>query len=221
MKFTKTLLAASVAASLTAASVFAPVANAEVTGSVGVANMYYWRGLDLGNGDPMVSGDLKFSESGFYAGIWGGSGDSTFGTEYDLYAGYGNTIGEMFKYDISVWSYSYPSATEEVDGEKVDASVDPGDLSEAVITLGAGPVSFTYMDNIAGGSGYWYATLGATFGAFSLTYGLHETDLAHVDFGYAYNDKLTFKIGKVIDDVDGEFNDKAKFVVSYNLPIGD
>ncbi|HMW70416.1 MAG TPA: TorF family putative porin [Cellvibrionaceae bacterium] len=236
MKFTKSLLSTAVAA-LASASLFAPVANAEVSGSVGVANMYYWRGLDLGTGDPQVSGDLKFSESGFYAGIWGGSGDSVGGTEYDLYIGYGNTIGDIFKYDFSLWTYSYPSAPEtststsykvvgsNVVAEDVVTPLDPfntpGELSEAVLTLGVGPVSLTYMDNIAGGTGYWYSTISATFDKFTILYGLHETDLAHVDLSYAYNDRLSFKIGKVVDDVDGTFDDDVKFIASYSLPIGD
>lgn len=219
MKFTKSLLATAVAA-IASASLFAPVANAEVSASVGVSNMYYWRGLDLGTGDPQVSGDLKFSESGFYAGAWGGSGDSAGGTEYDLYMGYGNTIGDIFKYDFSLWTYTYPSQKDE-DGNPVDTFADPGKLSEAVLTLGAGPVSVTYMDNIAGGSGYWYTTVSATFDKFTILYGLHETDMAHVDFSYAYNDRLSFKVGKVVDDLDGEVDSDVKFIASYSLPLGD
>jgi uncharacterized protein (TIGR02001 family) len=236
MKFTKSLLATAVAA-IASASLFSPVANAEVSASVGVSNMYYWRGLDLGTGDPQVSGDLKFSESGFYAGVWGGSGDSAGGTEYDLYMGYGNTIGDIFKYDFSLWTYVYPSAAESattttysVVGNKVvmdevvtplDPFNEPGELSEAVLTLGAGPVSITYMDNIAGGTGYWYTTLSATFDKFTILYGLHENDLAHVDLSYAYNDRLTFKIGQVVDDVDGTYDNDPKFIASYSLPLGD
>lgn len=222
MKLTKNLLASAVAV-LASASFLAPVANAEVAASVGISNMYYWRGLDLGTGDPQVSGDLKFSESGFYAGAWGGSGDSAGGTEYDLYMGYGNTIGEIFKYDFSLWTYVYPS-TKDSDGKPVDDYANPGKLSEAVITLGAGPVSLTYMDNIAGleTEGYWYATLSATFDKFTVLYGQHESAYgAHVDFSYAYNDRLTFKVGKVVDDENGTVDDDVKFIASYSLPLGD
>lgn len=237
MKFTKSLLATA-AAALASASLFAPVANAEVSASVGVANMYYWRGLDLGTGDPQVSGDLKFSESGFYAGAWGGSGDSVNGTEYDLYIGYGSTIGDIFKYDFSLWTYSYPSApesltttTHKIVGNTVvtdevvtplDPFNTPGELSEAVLTLGAGPVSVTYMDNIAGVTGYWYATISATFDKFTILYGKHESAFgAHVDLSYAYSDRLSFKIGKVVDDEDGTVDDDVKFIASYSLPLGD
>jgi hypothetical protein len=51
-------------------------------------------------------------------------------------------------------------------------------------------------------------------------------DPAHVDLTYAYNDKLSFTLGKVVDDgefSDGEdtyaWNDEVKFVVALTLPI--
>jgi uncharacterized protein (TIGR02001 family) len=220
MKFTKNFLATAVAA-LASASFLTSSANAEIAASVGVSNMYYWRGLDLGNGTPQVSGDLKFSESGFYAGAWGGSGDTSGGTEYDLYTGYGGSIGEMFKYDFSLWTYAYPSQKDPVTSNPIDTFAEPGKLSEAVITLGVGPVSVTYMDNIAGNSGYWYGTISATFDKFTALYGIHESDMAHFDFSYAYSDRLSFKISQVVDDLDGTVDSDLKFIAAYSLPIGE
>ncbi len=240
MKFSKTLIASSVAAVM-AAGVMAPVqaAEVEVGASVGVANMYYWRGFDLGNGDAAVWGDLNISSSGAYAGIWASSGDSVNGTEYDLYAGYGGSVGD-FSYDLSVWTYVYPSSasTDVVapDAESAAGAIgelrttgqrsEPGDLSEVILSLGYGPVALTYYDNVAGGTGYSYLTLGASAGAFSFTYGRHdESDgpdqLSHFDIGYAYNDNLSFTVGLTVDDADGAFEDDTKFVVSYTLPLGE
>jgi uncharacterized protein (TIGR02001 family) len=230
MKFSKKLLAGSVAAAVMATSAFAPVANAEVSASAGVANMYYWRGLDLGSGDPAVFGDLTFSEGGFYATIWGSSGDAGLGQEYDLAIGYGGEAGD-FSYDISVWNYNYPSAKETiytgmmVDGdiviysEDVDASPDIGDVSEAIVSLGFGPVTATYYHGLQDLEDYWYATLEAAFGDFSLKYGQHEDDLSHIDLSYAYNDNISFMLGQVVDDVDGSYDSDLKFVVSYSFNI--
>ena len=128
MKMKQKLIAGAIALSAMAGFTV-PAAHAEVSAAVGAANMYYWRGLDLGAGDPMVWGDLKVSGGGAYAGIWGASGDAVNGQEYDLYAGYGGEAGD-FKYDISVWSYAYPSV-----------EVDPGDLVEVVGMIGYGPVA--------------------------------------------------------------------------------
>ena len=212
----KKVLASAVAASTLALSAFAPVANAEVSASVGAANMYYWRGLDLGNGDAAISGDLTVSTGGLYGGVWASSGDASAGTEYDLYVGYGGEAGS-FSYDISVWNYNYPSAPANPDG--TDGSPDIGDLTEVVGSIGFGPVAVTYYHGVADLDEYWYATIGATFDKFSVTYGMHEDDLAHVDLGYAFNDNLSFTLGKVVDDVDGAYDDDAKFVVSLSLPI--
>ena len=58
---------------------------------------------------------------------------------------------------------------------------------------------------------------------------MYESDLSHVDLTYAYNDKLSFTLGKVIDDAEegsmGDVdyvagaNDEVKFVVAFSLPI--
>jgi uncharacterized protein (TIGR02001 family) len=229
MKLTKNLLASAVAA-LASASFLAPVANSEVAATVGVANMYYWRGLNLGNGDAQVSGDLKFSESGFYAGIWGGSGDASGGTEYDIYAGYGGGEADGFNYDISLWTYTYPQNSDAV-------LSDPGKLSEAVLALGYGPVKLTYYSNLADQgdtveSSYSYLTLAFTYEQFSILFGAHN-DLGlgdgvtygsptHVDLSYAYSDRLKFTIGKMIDDDDVfKTANAAKFIASYSLPLGE
>jgi uncharacterized protein (TIGR02001 family) len=192
-----------------------------VSASVGAANMYYWRGLDLGGGDAAVWGDLKVSGGGFYGGVWASSGDDvgymvtedlevvaeSGGQEYDLYVGYGGSAGD-FRYDLSVWSYAYPTV-----------EIAPGDVGEVVGSIGYGPVTFTYYEGIWDLEDYNYMTLAATFGDFTVKYGVHEDDLAHVDLSYAFNSKVSFTLGKVIDDVDGFYNDEVKFVAALSLPI--
>lgn len=214
---TKGLLGAG-ALLLSSTVLVAPVqAETEVSASVSVANMYLWRGLDLGNGDAAVSGDLQVSDSsGLYAGIWGSSGDSAAGNEYDLYIGFGGEANG-FSYDLSVWNYIYPSAK--------DASDDFGNLSEAVLSLGYGPVTFSYYDNIAGNSGNSYYNLSFSMDAFSVALGKHDDKddsnvFTHVDLGYAYNDNLGFTLSQIVDEeVEGSQDKSLKFVVSYSLPI--
>lgn len=200
----------------------------EIGASAGVASMYLWRGVDLGDGSPAVFGDLTYSVGGAYAGIWGSSGDSTLGNEYDLFAGYGGDIG-MFTYDLSVWNYNYSDAGL---GGVLDVDDDTtGELTEVILTLGVGPVTFQYYDNIAGASGYEYYTLAGVMGQFTLKAGMHkpgvsDSDMTHLDLIYAYNDRLAFTLSKIVDDdteddsagIDG-YDDDLKFVVSYSLPI--
>lgn len=198
-----------------ALSVAPTAVNAEVSGSVAISNMYLWRGVDLGQGDAAVSGDLSYSTSGFYTGIWGSSGDANAGTEYDLYAGYGAEFGGV-SVDLSVWTYVYPSSP---DGE-ID---NPGELSEAILSVGFAGFTLTGYDNIAGLSGYGYYTLSYGYDAFSILVGKHDNpseeddNMTHVDISYAYNDNLSFTLSQQVDnELD---NKKAKFVVGYSLPI--
>lgn len=218
MKSFRSKVAQSFAVSVLAAGMAAPV-YAEVSASADVASTYLWRGYDLGSGTPAVSGDLNYSAAGFYTGIWGSSGDTSWGTEYDLYAGYGMAFGEdgMFTVDLSIWNYNYPTGSKELDF---------GDLTEVVLSLGAGPIAFTYYDNVAGSTedgttGYAYYTLAGTFGDFTLLAGMHDniddTTPTHLNLTYAYNDNLAFTFSQFVEDEPE--GDDLKFVVSYSLPI--
>src|SRR5690554_318899 len=209
MKLTKRAAGGSVAAVVLAAGLTVSgnaSAAPEVSASAAVASTYLWRGYDLGSGTPAVSGDLSVSAGGAYAGIWGTSGDTDTGTEYDLYAGYGIELGG-FTIDLSVWNYNYPTGPSEIDAT---------DLSEVILSLGYGPFTFSYYDNVAGNSGYEYYTIGAAFGQFAVNVGKHDNasgdDPVHIDLTYAYNDNLSFTLSQfVADETD---DDDLKFVVS-------
>ena len=244
MKLSKTLIASSVAAVM-AAGVMAPAqAEVEVGASVGISNAYMWRGFELGSGTPVVSGDLSVSASGFFAGIWTSSGDTSAGTEYDLYAGYGGEVSD-FSYGIQYVTYVYPTGGyKETDGT-------PGKFAEVILSLGYGPVSFDYHKNISDVSDktvgeevipgysfskdYQYYKLSFEFGAFGAAIGMHdEADAAeasvtgnamHIDFSYAYNDNLTFTLSAIgsSDEGKGSGFEEAKpfFNVAYTLPLGE
>lgn len=193
-------------------------ANAvDVSGSVGVANMYLWRGQDLGNGSAAVSGDLNVSANGFYTGIWGSSGDEALGTEYDLYMGYGAEFSGV-SVDLSVWNYMYPSAPEPAEED------DFAGLSDAILSVGFAGISATVYDNIAGGSGYEYYTLSYSYDKYSVLVGRHDggfDKMIHVNLAYAFNDNLSFTLSQQVESENDEHDDDLKFVVSYSLPIGE
>lgn len=214
----KKLVAAS--AILSAMAGFAvPAAHAEVAATVGVSNMYYWRGFDL-NGGAALTADVNVSGNGFVAGIWTSSGDGTLGTEYDLYAGYSGKAGD-FTYGVSLISYNYPTLG--------DDSIAPGDYVELAPTIGYGPFKLTYYDAIAadhdplGNEDYSYATAELIFEKFAFKYGQHmddgSTTSSHFDATYKYNDKLSFTLGKLVDDDDGALPSELNFIVNLTLPI--
>jgi uncharacterized protein (TIGR02001 family) len=211
-KMNEKLLAGVLAVSAVAGTMMTTAAHAEVSASVGASNMYYWRGMDLGNGDAAVWGELKASsEAGLYGGVWMSSGDAALGQEYDLFLGYGTSVGD-FGIDISYWTYSYPSAP-------AAEPPAPGDLAEAVIALSYGPVTFTHYEGLSDLEDYTYDTIALSVDKFGIKYGVHEFDYAHVDLSYAFNDNISFTLGLVVDDVDGTFNEEPKFIVNYTLPI--
>ncbi len=222
MKFIKTILAGSLAATMLAGA-FIPAANAEVAGSASVATSYLWRGYDLGSGSPAASADIVGSSNGMYAGLWVSSGDKTAGTEFDLFAGYGGEIDNL-SYDISLISYSYPT------GDFKDTDGSPGDFMEVILSLGYGPFGFTYYDNVAGDTGgyaasedYRYITLSASAGQWSFLlgdhdFGINDDDATHFDISYSYNDNLSFTMSNWLKHM-GDKPSDAIFVVSYSIAI--
>jgi uncharacterized protein (TIGR02001 family) len=202
----KNTLAAGVLFTASALGVAVPVVHAEVSASVSAANMYYFRGADLGNGDAALSADINYSVSGFTVGAWTSSGDATNGTEYDIYAGYEGSVGD-FSYGAGAIAYIYP-----------EVSIRAGDYTEAYLTLGYAGFEAHYYKAVTGGD-YNYFTVSYAYEQFSLLYGQHEGDASHLDFTYTYNDNLSFTLGKVLEEKDYYLNDEAKFVVSLTLPI--
>lgn len=231
MKMKQKLMASAIA--LSAMAGFAvPAAHADVAATVSASNMYYWRGFDLGGGAALTA-DVNVSGSGFVAGLWTSSGDGTLSTEYDIYVGYSGTAGD-FSYGVSLVSYNYANPTGKYDHDGLEvtpdityAPVNPGDYVELVPFIGYGPFKLTYYDAINAdhdffSEDYSYATAELNFEKFGIKYGQHFNDgdsgVSHLDVTYKYNSKLSFTLGKVVDD-DGSAPDEANFVVGLTLPI--
>lgn len=213
--FSKSILAAAVlAASATTATVAqADGHSVDVSASVGVSNFYLWRGQDLGDGSAQVWGDLSASYGAFYGGVWAASGDDTAGNEYDLYAGYG---GELlgFTYDVSVWNYNYP------DNVGTTSATGFADLTDGIITIGYGPVSYTHIKTITSGDTA-YQSYDLALGDYTLTYGDHKaagTD-DHINLAYSYNDNLAITLVFPIDAEDGGNSDAGDPLINFGLSL--
>jgi len=204
----KTLKIAIIAATLTLGA--APAAIAEVAASASVSTSYLWRGYDLGQGTPALAADVVYSSGGFYSGLWLSSGDATAGTEYDLFLGYGGSVGDI-SYDIGYATYSYPTAA---------TNTKPGDLAEYIYSVGYGPASLTIFDDVD--TSYTYTTYGYEAGDFSFTYGEHDggaDNQSNLDVSYAVNDSLSLTMSTVLDSDDTSDDAETTFVASYSLPF--
>lgn len=160
-------------------------AHADTTGNISVVSKYILRGIGNENTGAALQGGFDYAhDSGLYLGYWGSSlgysYDSsgtdpytTNGFENDFYGGFAGTVG-AFSYNIGVIQYYY-------------VNVDDSDLTEAVLSLGVGPVTakvqYLLNDGLWGNAGdaYWTLNYGTDLPAgfsFAATAGYYtyETD---------------------------------------------
>jgi len=214
-----------VSLSLLGAGLAAPgIANAEVSASLGLANMYLWRGVNLAQDGGTISGSLDYAnESGVYAGIWTTSEQG--GHETDVYLGYAGEAGDI-SYDVSYILYMYPE----------DTNADGSDLSDntfSEVALGVGFGGFgvgvyvstdPYQD---ADSDWVYYTLDYSTGKYNILYGAWTYDDAgndeysHVTLTYSYNDNLSFAVSVAQDDIPNNVETDPLFVVTYSVPLGE
>ena len=167
------------------------VANAELSGNIGVHSKYLLRGIFAENDNTAVQGGFDWShDSGFYLGYWGSnlgysydaSGTSPYsgnGFENDFYGGFAGG-GDTFGYDIGLIQYYY-------------INVDDSDLTEltASVSMGDGYLGLQYLlnDGWWGNSGDVYWKAGYAFGLPS-DFGL-AFDLGYYTYSDDDNSKLT------------------------------
>lgn len=85
-----------------------------MTGNVGFASEYRYRGINQTNGKPAVQGGFDLAhEQGYYVGTWASNVNwlSDLGVsnslEWDLYGGYKGKLGDL-SYDVGALYYWYP-----------------------------------------------------------------------------------------------------------------
>ena len=197
-------------------------AQAEVSSSASLASMYLWRGLDISDNKPAVSGDITYSSDiGIYASLWLSS-EGTFDNSYesDWTIGYSGSVGD-FGYDVGYYKIWYP--------EMIDASTGKPQTfndaaAEAYIGLSYKDLGFKAFLDAKGKQTYNYYTLSYSYGAFSGTLGVNDdkvntSDYKHLDLSYAATDRLSFTISKIISQGGGGTLPNPLMMISYSLPI--
>ncbi|EXJ17224.1 TorF family putative porin [Imhoffiella purpurea] len=88
-----------------------------VSANIGAVSNYIWRGQTQTDDQPAIQGGIDYAHSsGFSAGTWVSNVDfeDAYGNdtnyEWDLYAGFGQSITDDFSYDLNVIYYAYPDA---------------------------------------------------------------------------------------------------------------
>ena len=129
------------------------VAQAQVTGNLGLTSDYRFRGISQTQNAPAVQGGIDYAHSsGFYVGNWNSSVSSDMytngsGVESDVYAGWKKDIYKGLTLDIGSYNYLYPRATTTANtGSNFDTY-------EGFVGLGYGPVAVKYSQTL--GNGYF------------------------------------------------------------------
>jgi uncharacterized protein (TIGR02001 family) len=127
------------------------VAQAQVSGNLGLTSDYRFRGISQTQNAPAVQGGIDYAhKSGFYIGNWNSSVSSSVytngaGVESDVYAGYKKEIMGI-TVDVGSYNYFYPRATTAGTGSNFDTY-------EGYVGLGYGPVTVKYSQTL--GNGYF------------------------------------------------------------------
>jgi uncharacterized protein (TIGR02001 family) len=179
------------------------VANADLTGNIGVHSKYLLRGIFDENDNTAVQGGFDWSDdSGFYLGYWGSNLGYSYsdtskqytsnGFENDFYGGYGFKVADI-GIDLGFTQYVY-------------LHVDKSDLTE-------GNVKLTYMDGYIRtqtllNSGWW-GNSGDTYVTAGYSFSLPKDFGLALDYGYYFynnNDNKDLGAPTLQDDGFRNFN---------------
>jgi len=122
------------------------VAQAQVTGNLGLTSDYRFRGVSQTQNAPAVQGGIDYNhKSGFYVGNWNSSVSSDLytngsGVESDLYAGFKSKfLG--FDLDVGSMNYFYPRATNNTSTNF--------DTNELYVAVGKGPLTAKVSNSLS------------------------------------------------------------------------
>jgi uncharacterized protein (TIGR02001 family) len=102
------------------------MAQAQVSGNLGLTSDYRFRGISQSQNAPAVQGGVDYSHSsGLYIGNWNSSVSSQVytngaGVESDLYAGYKKDVYKGITIAVGSYNYFYPRATVNGTGSNFD-----------------------------------------------------------------------------------------------------
>ncbi|CAB5214968.1 Conserved hypothetical protein CHP02001 [uncultured Caudovirales phage] len=149
------------------------VAQAQVTGNLGLTSDYRFRGISQTQNGPAVQGGIDYAHSsGLYIGNWNSSVSSQLytngaGVESDLYAGWKKDIYKGLTVDVGSYNYFYPNAT--------NGSSPNFNTQELFAGLGYGPVAVKFSQSTSNyfglqnstGTQYYQADVNQSFAPLS------------------------------------------------------
>lgn len=206
-----------VSATILAAAMLTPTAQAEISANVALTTDYVWRGVSQNQEDPALQGGFDYAhDSGFYVGTWGSN--VNFGgasTELDIYAGWSTELESGLGLDFGIIEYTYHGSDVASDlnfteyyagvsyagfgaiysvGDELDDQweVSYGYDFESGLSLAAAFGDYTLGDD------YQYFSLGGSMevGGVGLDLTYYSTDTEAVDDIPDTDDRVVFTISK-------------------------
>lgn len=165
--------------------------NLQIDVNFDVANLYLDSGYNLSVSKPMVLGNLQFTKTNtadIYSGITIVSGDAENGTEYDMYMGFGSSLGQM-NYDLNYRTKLYPNQ-----------NIDAGEVADLQLGLEYKDLSYEINYNVSSqianesNRSWSYMAVSANYDDFTLLVGKNNDALLHTDLSYAYNKNLNLTL---------------------------
>ncbi|MDE0789387.1 MAG: TorF family putative porin [Woeseiaceae bacterium] len=167
-------------------------AHADVSGNLGFASDYYYRGIF--QAESSASGGLDYESDGFYVGTW--AADVKDGLEIDGYFGYGGELADGLGYSVGYTGYFYTGDFDDTYQEiNLGSSLGLFALDVAVGTYKnfSGPTqNYTHYSLSVEKSGFFgkYAAFSQDFAGTYFEAGYSAT-VAEIDLGITllFNDK--------------------------------
>ncbi len=173
--------------------------------NVGLYSQYIFRGLTQTDTEPALQGGVDYAhDSGFYVGAWASNISwlsdadiyTTSSIEIDVYAGYGNSIGDTgIGYDVGILQYLYPGDRAAGSNNAETTELYAGLSYEWVSAKFSYAISDTFGFDDSEGS--WYAEIGADvpLGESGITLNAHIGRQEFDGSGNDASDYTDWKIG--------------------------
>jgi len=180
----------------------------DFSANVGMMSDYIFRGIKQSDASAYAGLDYEH-ESGFYVGTWGA--DVGVGMEYDLYAGYGGSIGD-FSYGIGATGYFYTDDFDET-------------YQEINLTAGYGIFSLEYSfgmyDSSPEEQDYGFVAGTVEYEGFYGTYGTFTQDFEGDYFELGYGTEVSgFDVGVAAIMSDSDLSSTGDSETSLVFSIG-
>ncbi len=197
---------------LAAVLLWGAAAQADLSGNIGWASDYYYRGIFQSSSS--ANGGLDFAKGGFYAGTW--AADVGDGLEVDGYLGYGWEKGD-FTYGVGFTGYYY---TGDFDDTYQEINLN---AAYGLLTF---DVAVGKYENFSGPTrDYVYYAVTVEKNGFHGKYGgfAEDFDGEYIEVGYGTN-VAGLDIGLALifgnDDLVGEAEESAVFTIGKSFDFG-